>query len=199
MMRALLVTAAVSLPTLIHAQNVLGRSMVEGRGIVIFADGTWDYDDTGTTECALISRGVEFCGQASRWQPIPPQTPEITASYRFDDRHYGQMIIEGLGEEDGLTFKAMRQIVIQNAASVTGMSVADIPVLDVFPSEVSGQKIQTIVYLVDFEGMDVVFANGVSTSPRETMQLMTYAIGAEFTDQHRELHEEFLSNIKVQD
>ena len=199
MIRALLVIAAFLLPTLTYAQDVLGRSVVDGRNITIFADGTWDYDEASDAACALIARGVTFCGEAEGWQPTPPPTSEITASYRFDDRHYGQMIIETLGEEDGLTAKAMRQIVVQNAAAATGVSASDIAVLDIYPSEVSGNEIETIVYALDVDGLNVVFANGISTSPRQTMQLMTYAIGAQYTDRHRALHEDFLALIKVQE
>jgi hypothetical protein len=197
-MKKLFLIVALLLPAFGHAQEVLGRSIVEGRSITILADGTWEYADAADPTCDMIYRGVEFCGGAAGWQRTTPPNSEISASYRFDDRHYGQMIIEALGEDDGLTSKAMRQIVIQNAAAATGVLPSDIAVIDVHPSVFAGQDIETIVYTLDVEGVDVVFANAISTSPRQTMQLMTYAIGPEYTDQHRSLHEAFLSEIKLQ-
>jgi hypothetical protein len=197
-MKTLLLITALLLPAIGHAQEVLGRSIVEGRSITILADGTWEYTDAADPTCDSIYRGVEFCGGAAGWQRTTPPNAEISASYRFDDRHYGQMIIEALGEEDGLTSKAMRQIIIQNAAAATGVQPSDIAVIDVYPIVFAGREIETIVYTFDVEGLNVVFANAISTSPRRTMQLMTYAIGSEYTDQHRSLHETFLSEIKLQ-
>lgn len=184
-------------PTLGTAQEVLGQSMIDGRDITIYADGTWEFAARGTDACDLIARGVEFCGEAIGWETTTPPNNDIAATYRFDDRHYGQMIIEELGENEGLTADLMRGIVIDNAAAVLGTTAKDINVIETYRSRVSGQSIETIVYAFSIDGLDVVYANGIRTAPNRTMQLMTYSIGTTYTDRHRDLHEDFLSEIRI--
>lgn len=197
MTRLIAILCALLMAQSATAQEVLGRALIEGRNIAIFDDGTWEYTERGDDECDLIARNVSFCGENAGWEPSVPPNADVAATYRFDDRHYGQMIIEGLGTNDGLTAAAMRDIVIQNAAAVIGGTTKDIAVLETYLSRVSGQTLETIVYALAIDGLDVVYANGIFTSPDRTMQLMTFAIGTEFTARHRELHDEFLSEIRL--
>ena len=196
-MRWLALATALALPVFGHAQEVAGTTVIDGRDVTLFADGTWEYATRGEADCALIARNVEFCGENAGWSPTIPPNADIAATYRYDDRHYGQMIIEELGSRDGLTNENMMEIVIENAAAVIGVRAADIAVLDNYRVRVGSQTIPTIVYAFNIDGLDVVYANGIRTAPDRTMQLMTFSIGTEFTERHRDLHAAFLSEIRI--
>ncbi|WP_322888962.1 MULTISPECIES: hypothetical protein [unclassified Yoonia] len=197
-MRWFAVVILAILPSLASSQTVISRAMVDGRTVTLLDDGTWRFADRDDTGCDLIVQRVEFCGLADGWRNIPPQTAEITAAYRFDDRHYGQMIVEELGTVDGLTLHFMRDIVIENAAAAAAVRPSDVVVIDVFESRVSEIPVETIVYHVAINGLPVVFANAIYTSKNRTMQLITFSIGSQFTDMHRSLHDDFLAAIEIE-
>ena len=197
-MRWLAVLSLSALPALAQAQEVVGSSEVDGREVTLYADGTWEYDARGDSACTLVARNVEFCGENAGWEATTPPNADIAATFRYDDRHYGQMIIEEVGSADGLTNENMLDIVIDNAAAVIGGRRSDIEVLETYRVRVGNQTIPTIVYAFQVEGLDVIYANGIRTSPNRTMQLMTFAIGTEFTERHRALHETFLSEIRIE-
>ena len=91
----------------------------------------------------------------------------------------------------------MRGAVIENAAATTGQQISDIVVIENFPSDINGVEARTVVYQFNIDGLEVVYANGIVTSERRTMQVMTFSINTTFTDQHRELHDEFLSHFQI--
>jgi len=196
-MRVFLAIALLILPVQAFAQEVLGQSLIEGRNITIFADGTWEYADADAGGCRLVARNVEFCGDRALWESSTPPNNDVAASFRRDSRHYGQMIIEELGTVDGLTPAFMRDTVIENAALVIGRDAKEITIIDTYRTRVSGRSVETVVYAFNIDGLDVTYANGILTSPNRTMQLMTYAITDTFTDQHRDIHADFLSNIRI--
>ena len=85
----------------------------------------------------------------------------------------------------------------RHAAAVIGGSRNAIDIIETYRVRVGNQTIPTIVYAFQIDGLDVVYANGIRTSPNRTMQLMTFAIADEFTERHRDLHATFLSEIKI--
>lgn len=178
------------------AQQVIGRSVVEGREIVILDNGKWVYADAVDGDCELLTDQLQFCGVGDGWTPTIPPSADVLATFRFDDRHYGQFIVEALGEDDGLTREVMLDAVVQNAAAATGQRLSDISVIEVYDTPILGRDAVTIVYGLNFNGLDVIYANGISTSPMRTMQVMTYSIGNSFTDKHRALHDTFLAQLK---
>jgi len=190
------ISCAIFLTHTASAQQAIGRSVVEGREIVILDNGKWVYSDAIDGECELLNSDLQFCGVGAGWTPTIPPSADVLATYRFDDRHYGQLIVEGLGENDGMTQEFMLDAVVQNAAAATGQRASDILIYEVYETPILGEEAVTIVYGLKFNGLDVVYANGISTSPTRTMQVMTYAIGKGFTDMHRTLQDEFLSQFK---
>ncbi|SFS10176.1 hypothetical protein [Yoonia litorea] len=186
-----------ALPWQALAQEVVAETSVDGRAAVLYADGTWEYSQEASGNCQTVARNVEFCGEGLGWESTLPPNADVAATYRYDDRHYGQMIIEELGIKDGLTEDMMLNTVIENAALVIGGSRADIEVMETYWTRVSNQSIRTIVYAFEIDGLDVVYANGIRTSANRTMQLMTFSIGTQYTDRHRDLHAAFLSHIAI--
>ncbi|MDX8351991.1 hypothetical protein [Cognatiyoonia sp. IB215182] len=183
--------------TQVAAQEVVGRSVVEGRTVDLLDDGTWVYTEAIEGDCSAITPFLQFCGQTAGWSPTTIPNPDVIAAYRYDDRHYGQVISEELGARDGLTAALMRETVISNAAGVIGVRPQDIPVVDVYRSRAGNAGVETVVYTFTIDGLDVVYANGIYTSPNRTMQLVTFAVGQEFTDRHRALHDAFLSHMRI--
>lgn len=181
------------------AQTVVGRSMIDGRQVELRDDGTWVYTDrpSGADDCRAVALGVSFCGAPGTWRASPPPNADVAAQYRYDDRHYSQFVIEGLGSEDGLTRDFMRNAVLQIAASITGTPVADIPVFGIEPAEVDGKAGETILYLVSVDGVSVVYSNTIVSMPRRTVQAMSFAIGGEYTDELADVHRQFLSNVRI--
>jgi hypothetical protein len=191
-----LVTALVA-PGSAFAQSAVGKAVVGGKTVTLFDDGTWKFAEAGAsvqTACEDVTPSVQFCGSALGWSTTAPASPEINAAYRIDARHYAQYLIEDLGSDDGLTPDFMRQVVLDNAQMATGNTPE---VVDVTSVTLGGLTGDTVVYTVKINGLDVVFANSVFVEPKRVMQVMTYAIGKEYTSQHAGYHAEFLANTKL--
>lgn len=180
------------------AQSVVGKAVVGGKTVTLFDDGTWRYADavasSAADTCADVTPSVQFCGAALGWATTPPGSPEINAAYRIDARHYAQYLIEDLGSDDGLTAEFMRQVVLDNAQMATGNTPE---VIDVQPAKLDALTGDTVIYKANINGLDVVFANSVFVEPKRVMQIMTYAIGNEYTPQHAGYQAEFLANTKL--
>ncbi|HLQ17481.1 MAG TPA: hypothetical protein VK146_00770 [Tabrizicola sp.] len=189
--------AVIALNSIAVAQSAVGKAVVGGKTVTLFDDGTWKYADaagTVTSDCSDVTPTVQFCGGALGWSTTPPASSEINAAFRIDARHYAQYLIEDLGSDDGLTADFMRQVVLDNARMATGNTPE---VIDVQPVTLGALAGDTVVYKVKINGLDVVFANSVFVEPKRVMQIMTYAIGGEFTPQHEGLQAEFLANTKL--
>lgn len=181
------------------AQQIIGQAVIEGRVIEILSDGTWRFvnDNEITGECDRLTLRLAFCGEASGWTSTTPPAPDIVAQYRHDDRHYGQMIPEGLGAADQITLDFMRNAVLENAAAASGQPRSAIEVLESFQTSIAGIDGETIVYRFSIDGLPVVFANAILIGERDTFQIVTFAIGSEFTPNHANLHKEFLSLTQI--
>ncbi len=197
-LQVLALVAAMALPSHASAQSVVGKAVVDGKTVTLFDDGTWKPADSqgsaGAPVCDDVTPTVQFCAQAVGWISTPPPTNEINAAYRIDARHYAQFLIEELGSDDGFTAEFMRQVVLDNAASVTGSAPE---VIDVQPVTLGALSGDTVIYRIKFNGLNVVYANSILVEPKRVMQVMTYAIGNEYTPQHTGYHAAFLANTKL--
>jgi hypothetical protein len=179
------------------AQAVVGKAVVGGKTVTLFDNGTWKYATAAgeaPTGCTEVTATVQFCGGALGWGRTQPSSAEITAAYRIDARHYAQYLIEDLGSDDGVTAEFMRQVVLDNAQMATGNTPE---VIDVKPAALGGLTGDTVIYAVNINGLDVVFANSVFVEPKRVMQIMTYAIGDEYTPQHAGYQADLLASTKL--
>jgi hypothetical protein len=194
----LILIAFLALPGVALAQSSVGKAVVGGKTVTLFDDGTWKYADAAAAltpgACEDVTPTVQFCAAALGWTSTPPASPEINAAYRIDARHYAQYLIEDLGSDDGLTPEFMRQVVLDNAQMATGNTPE---VIDVQPVTLGALTGDTVVYKAKINGLDVVFANSVFVEPKRVMQIMTYAIGGEYTPQHAGYQVDFLTNTKL--
>lgn len=195
---SLLLLATLALPGAAIAQSAVGKAVVAGKTVTLFDDGTWKYadavDPSAQGACDAVTPSVQFCGTALGWAATPPGSPEINAAYRIDARHYAQYLIEDLGSDDGLTAEFMRQVVLDNAKMATGNTPE---VIDVQPVTLGALTGDTVVYKANINGLDVVFANSVFVEPKRVMQIMTYAIGSEYTPQQAGYQADLLANTKL--
>ena len=91
----------------------------------------------------------------------------------------------------------MRGVAIDTIAAASGVSPEEIPVLNLFDSEVDGQPAETMVYSASLDGLPVIYANTLILTETETTQATVFFVGTSFTDANRERHAEFLSLITL--
>ncbi len=180
------------------AQAVVGRAVVDGQIVVLFDDQTWGYEGESAGGCDQFHAALSFCDPDNIWRTSAKPTPDIIAAYRYDDRHYGQFIIENLGRADGFTNEAMRQVVITGAAAASGIPETEIAILDIIDTKISGYQGETIVYEFNISGLNVVFANTLIVEDKFIIQAMTYSIGSGYSDKHQELQTYLIENTKIE-
>jgi hypothetical protein len=177
------------------AQTVVGRAIVEGRPVTLYDNKTWAFAGDTKPGCAVLSPKLSFCGDPDRWAPSAKPSPDVIAAYRHDSLHYGQMIVEDLGTDQGLTMRAVRQFILDFAAQSSG-GVPPI-VISTEPVTVGSLSGETLVYAFNVSGLDTVYANTILLGDDTLIQLITYQIGKDYTDKHVDLHAEFLDASKV--
>lgn len=150
--------------------------------------------DAAAVDCTPITLAVQFCGSALGWTSTTPASPEIDAAYRIDALHYAQYLIEDLDSDNGLTAQDMRHVVLDNIGLVSATTPE---LISVGPASLGVLTGDTVVYKARIKGMDVVFANSVFLQPKRVMQIMTFAVGAEYTAQQANYQAALLSNTKL--
>jgi hypothetical protein len=181
------------------AQSVIGRTVIDGQRVELLDNNTWRFAEAATSPagCHDLREGVSFCGAPAQWQRITNAPPQLTAQYRFDDKTYGQFVIEGVGSSSGMNLAGIREMVIGYAAQASQVSPGNIPVLDTYAQIVDGLDGDTIVYGATISGMKFVFANTIVVEDARTIQAMTYTFGETYAEEHRNLHAEFIAEIRV--
>jgi hypothetical protein len=195
MIRFLLMICLLSAPVAALSQTVVGRAIVDGRPVTLFDNKTWAFAGDPKVGCAVLTPKLSFCGDPDRWMPSTKPSPDVIAAYRHDSIHYGQIIIEDIGTDQGLSMRAVRQFILDFAAQNSG---GEPPiVISTEPVTVGSMTGETIVYGFNVSGVDTVYSNTVLLGESTLIQLMTYQLGSEYTDMHADLHAEFLEASKV--
>ena len=180
------------------AKDQIGSSTVAGRPVTLFSDFTWEYAATpAATNCSDVNGTIQFCGDTTRWKFTPTASPIIAAQYQYDASQYGEYIFERLGRSNGLTAETMTKIAVQNAAMAAQVNTSNVSVIEQANILFEGEPAITVVYTLKFQGLPIVFANTIVVRDGYTVQIVTYAIMAEYTQAHRDLHAEFLQNTKL--
>lgn len=199
MTRILFVLAIVlSLTSAAMAQNVVGRSVVDGNKVLLFSDGTWDFETQSVDDCDFLSKRVAFCGSPSRWQPIHEVPTGILAQYLIDDQHYAMFVEEAIGTDLGNTHEFMRMAVVGNFALGAGIPEEDVIVLDVYDTKLGDLSGETVVYAGDISNLPFVFINSVFITKSDSVQVVTYAVGKDVSEIHASYHHQFLELTKIE-
>ena len=179
------------------AQEQVGSALIDGKKIKIFDDFSWQYASKTPSECQTISKQLEFCGSSTRWRSTTVPSSDVSAVYRYDDRHYAMVIVEELGSADGVSLDFMRQAVLENAAAGAETRVEDVAVFESTDIEVAGFDATNIVYSVPINGLQLVYSNTIISQSNLTLQLITYEVGSQYQDFHRGIHQDFLSEMRI--
>jgi len=188
---------ALGLSWPVQAQEILGTSVIGGKRIEILSGGTWRFKKNAPGPCLPLSTKLSFCGSFLDWKPVGPGSTEIIAQYRHDDKTYGMFIIEDLGAADGMTAEYMRNSVLENAASGSGVQIRDVPVLDIYESELGEYTGETMIYGTTLDGLPMVMANTTIVTNDTTLQVVTYEISKDYTPKHAKLHRSFLRDTRL--
>ena len=182
------------------AQSQVGRTIIDGRDVVLFSDQTWRFAETGgPSSCQFVAPPLSFCGAPSIWRPMPDSgNPDIDAFYQLDERTFAMIILEGLGRAAGVTEQNIQTVVLSNFAMRVGVDRAQVPVIEVSDGILDNRPVRTMVYSGAVDGLPLVFANTLLLLDNHNAQFITYSLGQQFTDAHRMAHERFLSDIAIQ-
>ncbi len=181
------------------AQAVVGRAAVDGQIVVLYDDKTWGYEtESAGNDCDQFHAVLSFCDPDNIWQTARKSSPDVVGAYKYDDRHYSQFIIEGIGRNDGLTEESLREIIIKNAAIAAGIPETSIAILSITDAEISGYKGETVVYEFSISNLNAVFANTLILEDDFIIQAMTYVIGTGYSDKHQELQAYLIENTGIE-
>ncbi|MBL4628505.1 MAG: hypothetical protein JKY00_10800 [Roseicyclus sp.] len=198
---ALLAITLMSGPVL--AQSAVGRSSIEGRTVTLLSDGTWRYDvpiaSGAGAACTFMAFEIYFCGDRSDWAVNPGNNPLAQSEFRLNDRSYGALIAESIGVQDGATNELYRRAIIENAARSVGVPSASIPIIEIYDVTLQDTLLETLVYHINIDGLDFVFANSVLLAETYSAQFTSYHIGSAFTSENRAAHASFLASFNIEE
>jgi hypothetical protein len=165
--------------------------------VELLSDHSWRFADGRGGGCTPIHSRVEFCQTADYWEAQPKPRGEISAMFQHGSREALMFIVEDLGIRDGVTLEFLSKLVVQNAAEGGGIAPEDVPILKSVKSEQFGAPAMTIIYKVNIDGLDFVFANTAVAFDDLSMQVVTYAVTSRYTPEHAALHEENLKAVRL--
>lgn len=147
--------------------------------------------------CFFKADYVDFCGDAEIWEQIPPPAPDIAAQFKYNDVHYAQLVEEGVGTNNGVTPEMIERAMLMNAAAATNTTEDKIPLLGRETVRIDGYEAPMLVYQVNFSGTPFVFANAYVLRETSLVQVMTYAFGSEYSDEHRDITARFFADVRL--
>lgn len=191
---AIVATISILVPSPSIAQEKVGTAFVDGQRVDLFSDRSWRYaSSSGSAECITIKANVDFCGQELGWRIMRNNDPGIDAQFILNDKNYGIFVIEELGLSDGMTTETMMSFVVENFAMAAGITVEDVVIFDVEEGVFSALPVATITYGGSIDNLHVIFRNTVIVDSNISVQVATYLIGPEVTDNFERLHSDFVS------
>ncbi|MDU8926913.1 hypothetical protein RXV86_05915 [Alisedimentitalea sp. MJ-SS2] len=190
---------AFLMANLASAQGVIGTAVVSGKKIEILEDRTWRYAETGTADaCIPANHGVRFCGERRNWKRQFNGLRDFSLLFDHSSKISGGIIIEDVGLRDGIEMETMREVALGGAADASGVAIEEVPVLDVLTAEVDGHPAETIIYGAKPLKLGFVYANTIVLLEDRTLQILVWAFGKEFTEEHEKWHADFIGNVRIQ-
>lgn len=178
--------------------DAVATAIVNGRKATLYSDKTWGFADAeGISEgCVVVAKAMEFCGSPEIWTETNPPNKLIAKQYRYDASKYAQIIVEAIGSDQGVTAELMRNAILTNAGSALGVPASDVPIIDVWKTEIGGSKGEAVAFSVAVQGTPVVFVTTYVITSNTSVQASTFSISQELTEDHRALHALFLENLR---
>lgn len=186
------------------ADEVVGRTQIDGRVVDLLENFTWRYADDATEgdaaaghACARIDDALNFCGEALGWSAIRNTNPDVAAMYRRDDRSYGFFVIEGVGSEDGVALDGYSRSVLENTANAGEIDMADLMVFDPEDSALFERPTRTVSYALTLNSLPIVYRNTIVLGARRTLQLVTFTVSKTLSEDHKAMHAAFLGAVSL--
>ncbi|MBL9046079.1 MAG: hypothetical protein JNK34_02030 [Tabrizicola sp.] len=181
--------------TEVEAQEVVGKAIVDGKTVSLYADKTWTFDvATSSAGCSQITAKLSFCGDAERWRPSPNANAIINATYSLNASTYGLMIVEDIGTSVGISSELLRNTILKMAGT---QSDSQPVVLGIESDTFQDKDLETLVYQVSINGLKIVFATTMYLTAGTTAQISTYEIGETYSEAHKAAHEDFLAATRI--
>lgn len=177
--------------------NTVGTAIVDGRKATLYSDKTWDFADAEEISegCVVVAKVMEFCGSSEIWTETSPPNKLIAKQYRYDAANYAQIIVEAIGSDQGVTADLMRNAILTNAGSASGVPASEVPIIDVWKTEIGKSKGEALAFSATINGTPVVFVTTFVITEDTSVQASTFNISQELTEDHRALHALFLENL----
>lgn len=188
----------VSSSAVLAEANTVGTAIVDGRKATLYSDKTWDFADAKEIAegCAVVAKVMAFCGSPEIWTETNPPNKLIARQYRYDAGNYAQIIVEAIGSDQGVTADLMRNAILTNAGSALGVPASEVPIIDVWKTEIDKSKGEALAFSVTVSGTPVVFVTTFVITNNTSVQATTFNISQELTNDHRTLHALFLKNLR---
>lgn len=194
-----MVLALLSLAIPANAAVEIGKALIEGKIVILYDDNTWQFEGeakAASSTCDELSRRIEFCKGATTYEQVAAANNELLGQFRKDDRNYAMIIEEEVGTKDGMTLEFMRSAIFENQIA-GGVKKEDIIIIDTNEGEEFGQDATFVAMATSLEGLKLVYAYTIMISETTTVQLITYALGQELTDEIIDNHNEFLDLVRI--
>jgi hypothetical protein len=178
------------------AENIVGRTMVNGALVELIDDGTWRLaGETDSREaCQFLYRGVFFCGETFGWRRESYASRTADAIFRSPDGDYWTNfnVLDG-GSEDGLTAEGRVLAVLdwfQNDPNVEYVSDRTFQHL--------GYPAVTITFLWENLGVEyTVLQTNIILSDR-LVYAESYGVGYDPDELFLQTHTSFVENISFE-
>lgn len=181
-----------------YAASEIGKALIDGKIVILYDDKTWRFEDEAevSSACEQLSDRIDFCKGSTPYEQIAPANNELLGQFRKDDRNYAMIIEEEVGSKDGMTLEFMRNAIYENQIA-GGVKKEDIIIIDTDEGEEFGQDATFVAMATSLDGLKLVYAYTIMISETTSVQLITYALGQELTDEVINNHEEFLDLVRI--
>jgi len=200
-MKRLILPVLLCCATVAPAQEIVGEAEIDGQTVTLFSDFSWDFASDGgpTSDCLFNEPPITFCGAPSIYENVlMTGNPDVDAMYRVSDTTFAMLIVEGFGENLGITEDSLAEIVLENLGMAMGVPGSQVTVLERSTTRIGNQDYPTIVYSGDINGLPIVYSNTLVVQPERNAQLITYELGETYSEDHRRVNERFLSAIEIE-
>ncbi len=189
-------TLFLSVPS--YSASEIGKALIDGKIVILYDDKTWSFADEAevSSACERLSKRVDFCKGGTPYEQIAAANNELLGQFRKDDRNYAMIIEEEVGSKDGMTLEFMRNAIYDNQIA-GGVKKEDIIIIDTTEGEEFGQNATFVAMATSLDGLKLVYAYTIMISETTSVQLITYALGQELTDEIVDNHEEFLDLVRI--
>ncbi|MEP2947832.1 MAG: hypothetical protein ABJN11_09520 [Lentilitoribacter sp.] len=193
-----LVFASLFLSAPSYGAAEIGKALIDGKIVILYDDKTWRFEDETevSSACERLSDRIDFCKGSTPYEQIAPANNELLGQFRKDDRNYAMIIEEEVGSKDGMTLEFMRNAIYENQIA-GGVKKEDIIIIDTDEGEEFGQDATFVAMATSLDGLKLVYAYTIMISETTSVQLITYALGQELTDEVVNNHDEFLDLVRI--